>query len=129
MADAQEKKLPPTQKRLRDARERGQVATSRDLSMAAGLLGATSALAMAGSLLLDGLLRFVLHSLAAIGRAPLHDVQGARARARASFEVRDCRSSRRILRAPTPGATAVSRPAPDPATCESAAAGRAWRRS
>ena len=50
-----EKTEKPTPKRVKDARERGQVAASRDLTMAAGTLAATGALVAGGGLMLHRL--------------------------------------------------------------------------
>lgn len=46
-----ERTEPPTPKRLQDAREKGQVARSRELSTFAGLLGGTAVLLFAGGAL------------------------------------------------------------------------------
>jgi flagellar biosynthetic protein FlhB len=59
-----EKTEKATPKRLKDARERGQVAASRDLTMAAGTLGATAALAAGGALLLHRLTGAIRETLA-----------------------------------------------------------------
>lgn len=45
---AEEKTLPPTKKKLRDAREKGQVARSRDLTSGVSLAGAIGFLMLAG---------------------------------------------------------------------------------
>ena len=76
MADAHgEKTEKPSAKRLKDARERGQVARSRDLSMAAGSLAATGVLAATGSFLLHRLTSAVTEALVRLGRAPLQDLR------------------------------------------------------
>ena len=76
MASGQaDKTLQPTPKRLRDAREKGQVATSRDLSMAIGTLAATGVLTVAGSMLLHRLTGSITQALAHLGDRPLHDVK------------------------------------------------------
>jgi len=62
-----EKTEKPTPKRIKDARERGQVAASRDLTMAVGTLAATGALVFAGGLMLHrltGILRETLGNFA-----------------------------------------------------------------
>jgi flagellar biosynthetic protein FlhB len=76
MSDStQEKKHYPTYRRLRDARERGNVAVSRDLSTSAGLLAATGALVSLGAYLLHHLSGSVADSLTRLGDAPLRDVK------------------------------------------------------
>jgi flagellar biosynthetic protein FlhB len=70
-----EKTEKPTPRRLKEARERGQVARSRDLSMAAGSLAATGALALTGSLLVHRLASAVSDALARLGQAPLRDLR------------------------------------------------------
>src|SRR5262245_23463947 len=75
MAEAQgEKTEKPSPKRLKDARERGQVAVSRDLSMAAGSLAATAALVACGTMLMHRLTGAIASSLSHIGDAPLRAV-------------------------------------------------------
>jgi flagellar biosynthetic protein FlhB len=75
MTDAHgEKTEKPTPKRLRDARERGQVAVSRDFSMALGSLAATGALVGAGTFLLHRMTTTIVNSLTRLGDAPLRDV-------------------------------------------------------
>lgn len=64
----------PTPKRLKDARERGQVATSRDLSTAVSSLAATSALIVTGSFVLERLGGAVAEGLARMGRSPVQDL-------------------------------------------------------
>jgi len=65
----------PTPKRLRDARERGQVAVSRDVSTALGSLAATGVLAGAGSLLLHRLTLTVTGGLSRLGDQPLREIR------------------------------------------------------
>ena len=65
----------PTPKRLKEARERGQVAVSRDVSMAAGSLAATGVLVSAGSFLLHRLTTTVTESLSHFGDAPLREMR------------------------------------------------------
>jgi flagellar biosynthetic protein FlhB len=76
MADEQgEKTEKPSAKRLKDARERGQVASSRDLTMAAGALGATGALVAVGSYALHQLLVAVASGIAHIGDASVREIR------------------------------------------------------
>src|SRR5262249_30248321 len=65
----------PTPKRLREARERGQVAVSRDVSTALGSLAATGVLVGAGSFLLHRLTATVSDGLAHLGDAPLREMR------------------------------------------------------
>src|SRR5262245_60377526 len=65
----------PSPKRLKDARERGQVARSRDLSMALASLAATGVLVATGMFLLGRLGRITSEFLARMGSAPLRDIQ------------------------------------------------------
>jgi flagellar biosynthetic protein FlhB len=75
MADAHgEKTEKPTPKRLRDARERGQVAVSRDVPMALGSLAATGVLVGAGTFLLQRMTTTIVNTLTRLGDAPLRDV-------------------------------------------------------
>jgi flagellar biosynthetic protein FlhB len=76
MADQHgDKTEKPSPKRLKDARERGQVASSRDLTMAAGSLGATGALVLAGSYALHRLTTSVASGLAHFGDASVRDLK------------------------------------------------------
>ena len=68
---SQERTEKPTPKRLREAREKGQVARSRDLALAAASVAATVALAKLGSRLLTGLAEHLASDLAHFGDAPL----------------------------------------------------------
>jgi len=54
MADSQteEKTLPPSRKKLRDAREKGQVARSKDLTSSVSLAGAIGYLGLAGGMIM-----------------------------------------------------------------------------
>jgi flagellar biosynthetic protein FlhB len=61
----------PSAKRLRDARERGQVPRSRDLSIAAASLGVTLALDYFGWKVLDRLTARLARGLATLGDQPL----------------------------------------------------------
>ena len=75
MAESQGNKTEkPSPKRLRDARERGQVATSRDLSMAIGSLAATGVLVVAGSFLLHRLSQDIAAGLSGFGSDPLREI-------------------------------------------------------
>jgi flagellar biosynthesis protein FlhB len=74
MAGDINKTLQPTPKRLRDAREKGQVATSRELSLAAASLAATAVLVVAGSMALDRLARSMGIALSHLGDRPLRNV-------------------------------------------------------
>jgi len=68
---SQERTEQPTQKRLNDARDKGQVARSRDLALAAASVAATVALAKLGSRLLSGLAEHLASDLEHFGDAPL----------------------------------------------------------
>jgi flagellar biosynthetic protein FlhB len=71
-----EKTEKPSAKRLKEARERGQVAVSRDVSMALGSLAATGVLVGAGSFLLRRLTATITDSLSHFGDAPLREMRG-----------------------------------------------------
>jgi flagellar biosynthetic protein FlhB len=71
-----EKTEKPSAKRLKDARERGQVAVSKDVSMALGSLAATGVLVGAGSFLLHRLTATLTDGLAHFGDAPLREMKG-----------------------------------------------------
>jgi flagellar biosynthetic protein FlhB len=76
MADeAGEKTEKPSAKRLKDARKRGQVAVSRDVSMALGSLAATGVLVAAGSFFLHRLTSTITQSLSRLGDAPLREMK------------------------------------------------------
>ena len=66
----------PTPKRLREARERGQVAVSRDMSMALNSLAATGVLVAAGAFFLQRLMATLAASLSHFGDAPLREIKG-----------------------------------------------------
>jgi flagellar biosynthesis protein FlhB len=68
---SQEKTEQPTGKRLHDAREKGQVARSRDLALAAASVAATIALAKLGSRLVTGMADQLARDLGRLGDAPL----------------------------------------------------------
>jgi len=71
-----EKTEKPSAKRLKDARERGQVAVSRDVSMALGSLASTGVLVAAGSFFLQRLAATVTDTLSHFGDAPLREMKG-----------------------------------------------------
>jgi len=64
----QERNLPPTAKRLREARRKGQVVRSRDLAAAAGLVAAIAVLASLGGAVLQRLSLFVARNLSDLDR-------------------------------------------------------------
>jgi flagellar biosynthetic protein FlhB len=68
---SQERTERPTGKRLHDAREKGQVARSRDLALAAASVAATMALAKLGSRLVTGMAEQLARDLEHFGDAPL----------------------------------------------------------
>jgi flagellar biosynthesis protein FlhB len=76
MADAQgDKTEKPSAKRLREARERGQIARSRDLAVAASSLAATATLGFVGP---PGIRRMgdgLVGALVRIGQPPGHDLR------------------------------------------------------
>jgi flagellar biosynthesis protein FlhB len=69
--DTQERTEKPTAKKLKDAREKGQIARSRDLALAAASVAATLALASLGGRLIGGLENALSNSLATFGNDPL----------------------------------------------------------
>jgi flagellar biosynthetic protein FlhB len=71
-----EKTEKPSLKRLKDARERGQVAVSRDVSMALGSLASTGVLVAAGAFFLQRLAATVTDTLSHFGDAPLREMRG-----------------------------------------------------
>jgi len=71
---SQDKTEKPTGKRLSDAREKGQVARSRDLALAAASVAATIALAKMGGRLVTGMAEKLASDLAHFGDAPLKTV-------------------------------------------------------
>src|SRR5882757_8495775 len=72
--DAGEKTERPSAKRLRDARERGQVAISKDASMALGSLAATGTLVVGGTFFLHRLTSSITTGLSHLGDTPLRDM-------------------------------------------------------
>ena len=76
MADSQaDRSEKPTPKRLKDARERGQVARSRDLSAAASLVAVVIGLGWVGSHLLSAVAIRLSSGLQTLGDRPLRTVQ------------------------------------------------------
>jgi flagellar biosynthesis protein FlhB len=68
---SQDKTEHPTAKRLSDAREKGQIARSRDLALAAAAVAGTIALARLGGRLVTGLTQQLARDLEHFGDAPL----------------------------------------------------------
>jgi flagellar biosynthetic protein FlhB len=68
---SQDKTEKPTGKRLHDAREKGQIARSRDLALAAASVAGTIALAKLGSRLVSGMAQQLARDLEHLGDAPL----------------------------------------------------------
>lgn len=68
---SQERTEKPTPKKLKDAREKGQIVRSRDLAIAAASVAATIALAKLGGRLVSGLTERLSHDLAHFGDAAL----------------------------------------------------------
>ena len=73
---SQDRTEKPTPKRLKDAREKGQIARSRDLALAAASVAATIAFAWLGRHLMLGLLDELKQGLATFGDAPLRTITG-----------------------------------------------------
>jgi flagellar biosynthetic protein FlhB len=71
---SQDKTERPTAKRLHDAREKGQIARSRDLALAAAAVAGTIALARLGGRLVNGLSEQLARDLEHLGDAPLKTV-------------------------------------------------------
>jgi flagellar biosynthetic protein FlhB len=71
---AGEKTEKPTQKRIEDARKRGQIARSRDLAMAAATVAATFALARAGGNIVSRLSERVTADLSHFGDHAVADI-------------------------------------------------------
>ena len=65
----------PTLKRRRDARQRGQIARSRDIGLAFGLLGMTGAMGLFGPPMLGRLRALMSDSLLALGESAGRDLQ------------------------------------------------------
>jgi flagellar biosynthetic protein FlhB len=73
--DQGEKTEKPSAKRLKDARERGQVARTRELGMAAGSLAATGMLVGFGPSMARRLADVLTSGISRLGRAPVQDLQ------------------------------------------------------
>ena len=71
---SQERTEKPTKKKLKEARERGQIPRSRDLALAAASVAATIALARFGARLIVGLTERLSGELAHFGDAPMRTV-------------------------------------------------------
>lgn len=71
---SQDRNEQPTARRREDARQKGQIARSRDLALAAASVAATMALAALGQHLIGGLLDELRAGLATFGNAPLHAI-------------------------------------------------------
>jgi flagellar biosynthetic protein FlhB len=71
---SQDRTEQPTAKRLQDAREKGQVARSRDLALAAASVAATIALAKLGGRLMNGLGERLARDLTHFADSPLRTV-------------------------------------------------------
>ena len=67
----------PTLKRRKEARDRGQVARSRDLSLAFALLGTTAALGLLGPAMIGRLQSLLSDGFLTLGEAARHDLQAA----------------------------------------------------
>jgi flagellar biosynthesis protein FlhB len=81
MADAADRTEKPTPKRLREAREKGQIPRSRDLAVAAAALASVMAAAWFGQRLVTTVTRQLAEDLAHFGDAPLDDIGGGDVRA------------------------------------------------
>ena len=81
MADAADRTEKPTPKRLGDAREKGQIARSRDLGTAAATLASVMAAAWSGKFLMARIAERLAHDLTHFGDAPLTDIGGGDVRA------------------------------------------------
>src|SRR5690349_3122409 len=64
----------PTSRRLTDARKRGQIARSQDLSQAAGLAAALATIGFVGSRYIDGLATALAGGIGRMGMTPGHDI-------------------------------------------------------
>ena len=73
---AGEKTEKPTEKRLKDARKKGQIPRSKDLAMAAATVAATFALARMGGHVVSEVTTRVYADLAHFGDHPLRDISG-----------------------------------------------------
>src|SRR5581483_9940217 len=70
----QDRTEKPTPKKRREARDKGQVARSRDLTLAVSLIGTTAALGLAGPFMLRRLASLVTDGLAAAGLRARQDL-------------------------------------------------------
>jgi flagellar biosynthetic protein FlhB len=71
---SQDRTEKPTPKRVKEGREKGQIARSRDLAMAAASVASTMALAYLGPRLIEGLLANVRAGIEAVGNDPLRSI-------------------------------------------------------
>ncbi len=76
MADT-EKQLPPSARRLQDARKKGQIATSRDLSAAFGSLAGTGVLVGSGAFFATRMMQEIAGTLRRLGDHPAQDIAPA----------------------------------------------------
>jgi flagellar biosynthesis protein FlhB len=76
MSDQSEKTEKPSAKKLKDARDKGQIARSRDLAVASASVAATIALARLGGTLWNGLGERMAADLGHFGDAPMHTITG-----------------------------------------------------
>lgn len=74
MAGKEDRTEKPTARRLRDARKKGQVARSRDLGQAVGLVAILGVLGWSGGRLMDGLGDVIRRGLEQMGRMPTRDL-------------------------------------------------------
>src|SRR5689334_10124217 len=70
----QERKLPPSQRKRQEARRKGNVPTSRDLSTALGALAATGVLAGTGGMVVSRLLNVIKDGFMRMGSHPTRDL-------------------------------------------------------
>jgi flagellar biosynthetic protein FlhB len=73
-AEQGEKTEKPSGKRIKDARQEGQVVASRDLSMAFGMLASTGALVALSSIVLQRLTGTIVDGMSRLGQTPLRDI-------------------------------------------------------
>lgn len=74
---SQEQKLPPSAKRLKDAREKGDIPSSRELSAAIGALAATAVLVGTGAMFTKRLMQYVGEAIRHIGDHAARDIAPA----------------------------------------------------